>query len=331
MATGRLTDIIKARRESGKGIASSLAGGFKERLKEKFDPRNIFNQEGLLTSLFPKLKAYKSKDLVSEKADAATPDTKPGLAAGGSVDSLKPLFLSIEKNTKTIAKNNESLNLIQKDTNLMKQTLSKIVKSISGRKKETKKETKKTEPTKVTEVPQTEEEEDNGGILKAILGAIAVIKGLINSVVDFVKNIIGTFAKKFLPVLRTIAQLGARFLPLLASWPVLIAAIAALGTFALFKLSSFLSNKVAEEVPSMKILSPQQAAAALGGSENDMIALASDAAGRTTRGLPANKRFTKEEAVTYLKDQVENGKKYAENGLKLVDEKNKLEKVLKKI
>jgi hypothetical protein len=236
------------------------------------------------------------------------------------------LFLSIEKSTKTRARNNISLNLIQRDTNLMKQTLSKIVRVISGRKTGTKKETKKTEPTQIAGVPQAEEEDDKGGIL----GIIDKIKSLIGRVVDFIKNIIATFVKRFLPILRTIATLATRFLPLLASWPVLIAAIAALGTFALFKLSKFLSTKVAEEVPSMKILSPQEAAAALGSKENDMIAFASDAAGRTANGgKPANKRFTKEEAVAYLKDQVENGKKYAENGLKLVDEKNKLEKVLK--
>jgi hypothetical protein len=236
MATGRLTDIIKARRESGKGIASSLAGGFKERLKEKFDPRNIFNQEGLLTSLFPKLKAYRSQDLVPEKADVVTPGTKPGLAAGGSVDSLKPLFLSIEKSTKTIAKNNISLNLIQRDTNLMKQTLSKIVKIISGRKTETKEEPKKTEPTKVTEVPQSEG--DSGSNIGGIIAILATIKTLIGGVVDFIKNIIGNFVKRFLPVLRTIAQLGTRFLPMLASVPVLIAALAALAAYSVFKLGS---------------------------------------------------------------------------------------------
>ena len=236
MATGRLTDIVKARRESGKGVASSLAGGFKERLKEKFDPRNVFNQEGLLTSLFPKLKAYKSKDVAPKKDDDSVIGTKPKIAAGDSVDSLKPLFLSIEKSTKIISKNNASLNLIQRDTNLMKQTLSKIVKIISGRKKETKKEPNKTEPTKVAEVPQAEEEDDKGGILGAILGAIAVIKGLINSVVDFIKNIIGSFVKNFLPVLRTIAQLATRFLPMLASVPVLVAALAALAAYSVYKL-----------------------------------------------------------------------------------------------
>lgn len=235
MATGRLTDIIKARRESGEGVASSLAGGFKERLKEKFDPRNVFKQDGLLTSLFPQLKAYKAKDLVSEKADTATPGTKPGLAAGDSVDSLKPLFLSIEKSTKIISKNNAALSLIQRDTNLMKQTLSKIVKILSGRKKETKVVPKKTEPTQIAGVPQAEED-DKGGILGTILGVIAVIKGLINSVVGFLKNIIGSFVKNFLPVLRTIAQLGTRFLPMLASVPVLVAVLAALAAYSVYKL-----------------------------------------------------------------------------------------------
>lgn len=233
MATSRLTDIVKARRESGEGVASSLAGGFKERFKEKFDPRNVFNQDGLLTSLFPKLKAYKSKDVVPKKDEVAA-GTKPGLAAGDSVDSLKPLFLSIEKSTKIISKNNAALSLIQRDTNLMKQTLSKIVKVISGRKKETKKESKKTEPTKVTEIPQAED--DGGSNTGGILAILATIKTLIGTVVDFIKNIIGNFVKRFLPVLRTITQLGTRFLPMLASVPVLVAALAALAAYSVYKL-----------------------------------------------------------------------------------------------
>lgn len=231
MATSRLTDIVKARRDSGEGVASSLAGGFKERLKEKFDPRNIFNQNGLLTSLFPKLKAYKSKDVVPKKDELSV-----SVAASGSIDSLKPLFLSIEKSTKTISKNNISLNLIQRDTNLMKQTLSKIVKVISGRKTETKEDTKKTEPTKVTEVPQSEG--DSGSNIGGIIAILATIKTLIGGVVDFIKNIIGNFVKRFLPVLRTITQLGTRFLPMLASVPVLIAALAALAAYSVFKLGS---------------------------------------------------------------------------------------------
>ena len=79
MATGRLTEIIKSRRQSGLGVTSSLAGGVKERLKEKFDPRRIFNQNGILTSLFPKLRAYRSgapeKLSTGESLNQPTPST----------------------------------------------------------------------------------------------------------------------------------------------------------------------------------------------------------------------------------------------------------------
>ena len=126
MATSRLTEIVKARRESGEGVTSSLAGGIKERLKEKLDPRRMFNQNGLLTALFPKLKSYKSDTPKVE-------DIKP--VASDSLATTKPLFDSISVNTKIIAKNSMALPLIQKDTNLMRQTLKKIVKAMQARKK----------------------------------------------------------------------------------------------------------------------------------------------------------------------------------------------------
>ena len=207
MATGRLTDIIKARRESGEGVASSLVGGFKERLKEKFDLRRALPQGGLLTALFPKLSSYKAQGLVPKK-DEMSSDTKPGISAGDSVASLKPLFLSIEKSTKTISKNNASLVSIEKDTNLMKQTLSAIVKVMSGRKNPFA-STEDTVPSKLPDEPK-----DDDGIISTILSAVASIKLLIESVIGFIRNIIGTFVKNFLPILRTISQFALRFIPL---------------------------------------------------------------------------------------------------------------------
>ena len=316
MATGRLTDIIKARRESGEGVASSLVGGFKERLKEKFDLRRALPQGGLLTALFPKLSSYKAQGLVPKK-DEMSSDTKPGIAAGDSVASLKPLFLSIEKSTKTISKNNASLVSIEKDTNLMKQTLSAIVKVMSGRKNPFA-STEDTVPSKLPDEPKNDD-----GIISTILSAVASIKLLIESVIGFIRNIIGTFVKNFLPILRTISQFALRFRPLLGSLPVLITALAALGVFAAFKLGQFLSQKVAEEVPNMNVLSPKSAANVLKeSSKRNLIEFASKAAGRKTP-------FTHEEAINYLKDQVENGAIYAEQGIKLVDEKTRLEGILK--
>ena len=127
MATGRLTDIIKARRESGEGIASSLVGGSKERLKEKFDIRRALPQGGLLTALFPKLKAYTSKSISDKKL-------KPDVSESDT-SKTQPLFESINFNTKIIAQNSKALPLIQKDTALMSQTLKKIVKAMQVKSK----------------------------------------------------------------------------------------------------------------------------------------------------------------------------------------------------
>lgn len=127
MATGRLTDIVKARRESGEGVASSLAGGVKERLAEKFDPRRILPQGGLLTALFPKLRAYQSKSISNKNLKSAVSES--------DASKTQPLFESINFNTKIIAKNSMALPLIQKDTNLISQTLKKIVKTMQVKKK----------------------------------------------------------------------------------------------------------------------------------------------------------------------------------------------------
>jgi hypothetical protein len=61
MENNSLTDIVKSRRESGEGIASSLGGALKEKAKEKLDWRRALPQGGLLTTLFPKLTAYKAQ------------------------------------------------------------------------------------------------------------------------------------------------------------------------------------------------------------------------------------------------------------------------------
>jgi hypothetical protein len=65
MENNSLTDIIKSRREAGEGVFSSLGGAAKERLKEKLDFKRILPQGGLLTALFPKLRAYKAQKAAS--------------------------------------------------------------------------------------------------------------------------------------------------------------------------------------------------------------------------------------------------------------------------
>ena len=118
MSENRLIDIVKGARASGQGAFSALGTGLKERLKEKIDPRRMFNQKGLMTALFPSLKAYKSG--VSEPSSLAPVSQSP-----------KSLDMAV-KDTEILAKNMLVLPAIHKDFNLMRQNLAKMVKLRGG-------------------------------------------------------------------------------------------------------------------------------------------------------------------------------------------------------
>ena len=60
MAT--LSEVVRRRRElENKSRTSALVGGVGEKLKEKFDPRQMLNQTGVLATLFPALKAFQAR------------------------------------------------------------------------------------------------------------------------------------------------------------------------------------------------------------------------------------------------------------------------------
>jgi murein DD-endopeptidase MepM/ murein hydrolase activator NlpD len=107
MENNSLTDIIKSRREAGEGVFSSLGGAAREKLKEKLDFKRILPQGGLLTALFPKLKAYKAQK-------AASPGDR--------------VLKNIDTDFKLFAKNSEKLESIAIDFLLMKREINKLAK-----------------------------------------------------------------------------------------------------------------------------------------------------------------------------------------------------------
>jgi hypothetical protein len=115
----KLSDIIKYQRSQGKGVGSALSGGIKERLKEKFDPRQMFNQKGLMVSLFPGLKSYKAKTS-KEKTLSKT--------VSGDLFTIKPIFESIDSGSTLSAKNSMVLPSMHRDFNVMRQNVIKLVK-----------------------------------------------------------------------------------------------------------------------------------------------------------------------------------------------------------
>jgi len=123
MAT--LADVIRKRRESGQGVGQSLAGSLKEKLKEKVDPRRFLNQSGIITSLFPKLKAFKA----SGSRGVGSELQKRSVELTGSSSSLSSGSLSrIKLDSEITAKNSMVLPALARDMNIMRQNIAKLLK-----------------------------------------------------------------------------------------------------------------------------------------------------------------------------------------------------------
>jgi hypothetical protein len=107
MENNSLTNIVKSRRESGEGIASSLGGALKEKVKEKLDWKRALPQGGLLTTLFPKLTAYKA-----QKANSPT----------------SKVVKLISSNLASVAKSSVKIKSIAKNISGMKKEVNKFAK-----------------------------------------------------------------------------------------------------------------------------------------------------------------------------------------------------------
>jgi predicted outer membrane protein len=123
-STGRLSEIVSYRRNQGGSVSSSLAGGIKDRLKEKFDPRQLINQQGLLTALFPSLKTYQAKTAASDISKSSLQTT--------SFNEIKPILETIDFNTKVTAKSTMVLPALHRDVNVIRQNIVKLVKMKGG-------------------------------------------------------------------------------------------------------------------------------------------------------------------------------------------------------
>ena len=64
-------DLVRAQRESGKGVIGSLSGAYNQQNMQKFDIRNkLFSRSGLATALFPGLKGYQAQPISGKASNA---------------------------------------------------------------------------------------------------------------------------------------------------------------------------------------------------------------------------------------------------------------------
>jgi hypothetical protein len=121
-------DVIRKQRSGGKGVFGSLSSAATESLKEKMDPRNLLDQKGVLTALFPGLKSYKTKQVERSSRRIAT---GPSLVSVNN-DTLNAMNEKLD----FIGKNTMSLPIMMRDINVMRQSMIKLVKLQGGEQKD---------------------------------------------------------------------------------------------------------------------------------------------------------------------------------------------------
>ena len=128
MAT--LAEVVKRQRQGGRGVIGSLTSAIGQKTLEAIDPRRMLNQKGLLTSLFPSLKAYQAKgsaERMSRASDDLSSSTAPML------QEMNMKLDIVGDNTRLTAKNTMMMPSMARDMNVMRQNVIKLVKLQGGK------------------------------------------------------------------------------------------------------------------------------------------------------------------------------------------------------
>lgn len=129
----RLAEIYKSEKSKGGGVFSTLAKG----AKEKFDPRQIFNQKGFAAAVLPSLfKAYSATSSKSPESSGQKIASLSGSFSTGvletKIDALTNEARDIKIHSKMSAKNSIVLPSMARDMNLIRLNIGKLVKLQGG-------------------------------------------------------------------------------------------------------------------------------------------------------------------------------------------------------
>jgi len=130
-----LAEVIRRRRSTGQSRTGSLFGSLKDKLKESIDPRQLLDQSGIITSLFPSLRAFKStgssKD-IGKKIQSKSLELQSGTGEQNSYN-----FSAIEKYTEISAKNSMALPRLAEDVGTFRSNFQTLIE-VMGQKSENK-------------------------------------------------------------------------------------------------------------------------------------------------------------------------------------------------
>jgi predicted chitinase len=234
--TSRLAEIYKSEKAKGGGLAST----FGKRALEKIDPRQMFDQKGLLAAALPSVfKAYKATPADKVKELSTTQSSSLG-----NVDGLISEFRDVKISSTISAKNSMSLPSMARDMNVMRQNIGKLVKLQGGTPREgadmffkkaseneasyeTQFRKEKTKPS--TSPTQQAPKKEDKGILGSIMGMGTTIAAAITGVLGtiFSTENLGKIFGVGLDIMKGLGGALRTLLPILTN-PVFLGIAAAL-------------------------------------------------------------------------------------------------------
>jgi GH24 family phage-related lysozyme (muramidase) len=214
MAT--LADLVKRQRRTGASASGALLTAVGQKTLEAIDPRKMFNQTGLLTALFPSLKAYKT-DAQKSRVDSASKEL-----SGSTTPLLEQMVMKLDGldlTMRLVAKNTMAMPSMSRDMNIMRQNVVKLVK-LQGGQASTRADgffLRAFERERATEAElQAAKERRATGKTSAVtavkekassIPGLGMLMGLVGAITTFGSNLVGT-VKSLSEVLGPLAKGG---------------------------------------------------------------------------------------------------------------------------
>ncbi len=244
-------DVVKRQRKEGSSRTGALASAVGQKTLEAIDPRKFFDQSGILTSLFPSLKAYKARGAGDKDVGDKSLNKLATLQASGDAATrvtLEEMVVKLDSNlvySRMIAKNSTVLPQMARDANLTKQNIGRLLNLFGGTqatrasdyfKRAGERESaveaalarrtaRQTQPT-----PTQVKKEDSSTILMMLSGLFTpltgAIGGLITSITSFASDL-----KALLGITSSMGILRAAIAALTSPLALLVAPVAALAAW----------------------------------------------------------------------------------------------------
>jgi GH24 family phage-related lysozyme (muramidase) len=127
MAT--FADVVRRQRKAGASVSGALLAAAGQKTLAAIDPRKMFNQTGLLTALFPSLRAYKP-DSPRSKVDTAS--TELSTSTTPLLEQMVMKLDAVDLTMRLVAKNTMTMPGMSRDMNVMRQNVVKLVRLQGG-------------------------------------------------------------------------------------------------------------------------------------------------------------------------------------------------------